>query len=284
MGLSFWADGRLSYNRARFAGDAERLYGGQSRDVRVGFQADLEQSATTIWGYAGLSAFEAGADQSRSELSGESRILGFGLRHEFAERLYVEAGLSFGWDSYDVTRGIAFGSTRDSALASYDGTHQSAYLRMGVEAGQLGGFALSPQLGLNYFRVTTDGFEESGAGDLNLKVDAQEHHSLDLVASLDAQRVFALEGGGALTLDMGAAVHLNLDQSNRYSAALANISGSAFEMIEDTDDSTFAALNLRLTHRPAQGNFETFVAVQGQLQSGTDQFGSSVSAGFAMSF
>ncbi|WP_224826104.1 autotransporter domain-containing protein [Cognatishimia sp. MH4019] len=283
-GLSFWADGRLTYDRARFAGDTGQFYGGRSRDVRVGFETDLGGGATTFWGYAGLSAFDADADQSRSELRGESTLLGFGLRHGFAERLYVEGGLSFGWDSYDVTRGIAFGTTRESASARYNGTHQSAHLRLGVEAGQLGGFALSPQLGLEYFRVTTEAFEESGAGDLNLSVDAQEHHSLDLVAALDARRVFAMDGGGALTLDMSGAVHFNLDQSNRYSAELANIPGSAFEMIEDTDDTVFAAVGLRLTHRPARGNFETFVAVQGQLQSGTDQFGSSVSAGFAMSF
>ncbi|MEL6452915.1 MAG: hypothetical protein AAFQ19_16805 [Pseudomonadota bacterium] len=281
-GLQVWVDGGFDARSASYAGDPDLTFSAQSRQTRVGFQSDLAGSVTQLWGYVGLSHFEAEA--GRSDVAGRSTTVGFGLRHRFADRLFVQADLSYGWDRYEVDRAIAIGTLRDTARASYDGTHLGASLHLGLAAGQAGGFRFAPRIGFDYVALDADAFKETGAGDLDLAVDAQSHRSLDLVAGLDAQRVFAIANGGSVTLDMGASVRLNLDQENRYAAALARIPGSNFAMETDNDDTGFAALKLRLVHRPAHGSIETFVEWNGHASIGQGQSASAVQAGFAISF
>lgn len=56
-----------------------------------------------------------------------------------------------------------------------------------------GSFSYDPTLGLQYYRVDIDGYTETGAGSLNMKVDNQEAESL--VLSLGTQAAVVLKTG-----------------------------------------------------------------------------------------
>lgn len=81
-------------------------------------------------------------------------------------------------DSFTTKRNISFGDIYRTASAKPKGNEVNLYGRAGYDFENGSGGTLSPQLSMNYDRLTVDPFTESGADSLNLSVSRQTAESL----------------------------------------------------------------------------------------------------------
>lgn len=84
-------------------------------------------------------------------------------------------GYTFG--NYDSQRYINFGSINRQAKGDFDSHGMIASLKAAYFQ-QWGGLEVIPEIGLTYSKIWQNGFTETGAGSLNLKVDDADAHSL----------------------------------------------------------------------------------------------------------
>ncbi|NJD26551.1 MAG: autotransporter domain-containing protein [Betaproteobacteria bacterium] len=101
--------------------------------------------------------------------------------------------LGYTYGNYDATRNITFGSINRQAKGDFDGQGMIASLKAAYFL-SLGQFDLIPEVGLSYSKIWQDGFTESGAGSLNLRVDDASAHSV--VTSVGARLGTRVELGG----------------------------------------------------------------------------------------
>lgn len=87
---------------------------------------------------------------------------------------YVDAVLSFAHDTHETARRIAFGMTDRTAKSRFSGQQYSGYLETGVGL-ETGTLSFTPLLSLQYARLSLHGYEETGAGALNLSVHGQQY-------------------------------------------------------------------------------------------------------------
>ncbi|WP_022720529.1 autotransporter outer membrane beta-barrel domain-containing protein, partial [Rhodopseudomonas sp. B29] len=88
-----------------------------------------------------------------------------------APQWYVNLIGLYGWDGYDNNR-VALGLPNGSR---FDGAHYSLRGTVGTDLRMFGGFLVTPEIGLQYTRVTTDGFAETGGiAALNVGSDRSE--------------------------------------------------------------------------------------------------------------
>ncbi|QLQ24204.1 MAG: autotransporter domain-containing protein [Dechloromonas sp.] len=132
-------------------------------------------------------------------------------------------GYTFG--NYDSQRYINFGSINRQAKGDFDGQGMIASLKAAYFQ-QFGGFEVIPEIGLTYSKIWQDGFTESGAGSLNLKVDDADAHSL--VTSVGVRLGTSLELGttplrvqGLLRYDYDW--NAGDDNAHRVTASLAEV-------------------------------------------------------------
>jgi outer membrane lipase/esterase len=95
---------------------------------------------------------------------------------------YTNAVISYGNNDFDIKRQIDFDHRK--AKANTDGTQFSVNIDSGYIA-RSGNISYGPTLGLKYDRVNINGYTETGAGSLNMKVDDQQAESL--ILSVGAQ-------------------------------------------------------------------------------------------------
>jgi len=115
-------------------------------------------------------------DLADAEIDGDSWFVsGYGTvtrdRWEFAGLL------GYTWGSYDASRRIRFGSIDRTAKGEFDGdgviaSAKAAYF-YAIE-----GVDVVPEVGITYSKIWQDGFTETGADSLNLKVEDADAHSL----------------------------------------------------------------------------------------------------------
>jgi len=89
----------------------------------------------------------------------------------------LSAVVSFADNRYDASRHILFGTTDRFAESRYGGRQYSGYMEGGYTFGSHG-FDITPLISLRYMKLQLDGYSETGAGSLNLTVDAQDYDML----------------------------------------------------------------------------------------------------------
>jgi outer membrane autotransporter protein len=98
-----------------------------------------------------------------------------------AKNFYFDGIFNYSNSSYDAARNITYvdglGLVNEDARGDTDGTTLSGGLSAGYDF-LVGGLTISPNLGFFYIDTTIDGFQESGAGGLNLLYDEQAFKSL----------------------------------------------------------------------------------------------------------
>jgi outer membrane autotransporter protein len=163
-------------------------------------------------------------DLAKAEVEGDSYFLSaYGTltqeRWEFAGVL----GYTFG--SYDAKRGINFGSINRQAKGDFDGQGMIASLKAAYFQ-QMGRLEIIPEFGLTYSKIWQDGFTETGAGSLNLKVEDADAYSV--VTSLGVRLGTSLEAGntplrvqGLLRYDYDW--NAGDDNAHKVSASLAEV-------------------------------------------------------------
>jgi outer membrane autotransporter protein len=115
-------------------------------------------------------------DLADAEIDGDSYFLSaYGTLTQERWEVFGLLGYTFG--SYDSERRIRFGSIDRLAKGEFDGDGFIASVKAAYDV-PVQGFDLIPEVGLTYSKVWQDGFTETGANSLNLKVDDADAHSL----------------------------------------------------------------------------------------------------------
>ncbi len=130
-------------------------------------------------------------DLAKAEIDGNSYFLSaYGTLTQDQWEFAGVLGYTFG--SYDGKRGINFGSINRQATSKFDGQGMIASLKAAYFQ-QMGRLEIIPEFGLTYSKIWQDGFTETGAGSLNLKVDDADAYSV--VTSLGVRLGTSLEAG-----------------------------------------------------------------------------------------
>ena len=107
----------------------------------------------------------------------------------YTERAYIETILSYGRQSYDNARNVLIGSIQRQAFSDHDGDLFSAYLGGGYYF-PVRDWRWGPFGSLQYTYLDEDGFQETGAGSLNLVVPSRSTDNLISRLGLRVGRVF----------------------------------------------------------------------------------------------
>jgi outer membrane autotransporter protein len=174
-----WARGNFSFGEkdasaASPAFDADQWAFVGGLDYRLSEQAVLG----TALSY-GSSSVEFDADDGKLDTDSFSVSL-YGSAYA-AKNFYFDGIFNFQNSSYDAFRNIVYidgsGPVTADAAGDTDGTTLSGGLSAGYDF-LAGGLTISPNLGFFYIDTTIDGFQETGAGGLNLIYDEQKFESL----------------------------------------------------------------------------------------------------------
>lgn len=151
-------------------------------DYRVNNQAVLGVAA----GFNGSeSEFVTSSTVAGGKLDGENvNISTYGLF--FRDNFFVDGILTYGTGSYDLSRRVVIesnGTNADNngadrtAKSSTDSTQIAMSFSGGMEFSK-GSVLMAPYVRGSYLQVDVDGYEEDGAGSLDLRVESQEIESI----------------------------------------------------------------------------------------------------------
>lgn len=107
-------------------------------------------------------------------------------------RWFVDGLVGYAWQRYDSTRNITAAST--IANADYDGHTYTLRANTGYRLDAGNGIQVIPNAGLTYFNNNIDGYTETGAGALNLRVDDTDAQSLFGRVGFDLAKEFESSG------------------------------------------------------------------------------------------
>ena len=152
---------------------------------------------------------------------------------------FVQGDVSFGWNSYSGMRSITLPGTSRVASASYDGQAYTAFATTGYHF-YAQGFTLTPFASLQYTHVNLDGYTESGAGDIDLKVNSQSYDFVELGLGGKVARPFAYFGGTVVPETHFKWLHdlanPTLKNTASFTAGSPTFSTPGFSTADDTFD------------------------------------------------
>jgi uncharacterized protein YhjY with autotransporter beta-barrel domain len=123
----------------------------------------------------------------RVKMSGYS-VSAFGSYYQ-ADRFYVDAIATYGWNDFGVSRNVVFGDTSATAKSDPDGNQLTLSMSAGYNF-TAGALTFGPTARATYVNVRIDGFQERGADLFNLRVNSQRVESL--ATDLGAQLSYAI--------------------------------------------------------------------------------------------
>jgi outer membrane autotransporter protein len=110
------------------------------------------------------------------------------------DAFFLQGAVTAGVDKYDGTRNIVFPGISRQATSDATGQQYSATINAGKHFG-LNETTITPLVGLKATRIYVEGYQESGAGDVNLRVDSQTYDFLQSSVGLKAERVIQTAKG-----------------------------------------------------------------------------------------
>ncbi|MGV8997269.1 MAG: autotransporter domain-containing protein [Parvibaculaceae bacterium] len=160
---------------------------------------------------------------------------------------YVDGLLGYSAQSYDMDRYLTVLGTSYIANADYDGGATIGAIEAGYKLGLGDTLTLTPFVGLNATRTTTDGTTETGAGVWNISYQDRSDTQVDSVLGARLSKDFKTEGGMRLTptVELGWK-HGFGDRSPTVGASLASIPGSNYTIFGSTMDADTAIVGAAL--------------------------------------
>ncbi|MEE9411941.1 MAG: autotransporter domain-containing protein, partial [Methylococcales bacterium] len=189
----------------------------------------------------------------------------------YLDDFYVDGIFTYTKRDYDIERNIVIPSQslRRQAKADTESDQYAASLGLGHNL-QLQGFDLNPFAQVSYTRLEIDGYNESGAGGLNLNVDNQDVESLESV--LGARLAYAWSHAyGVLMPQFRAEWHHEFKENSRtINTSFVNDINSnqnVMQIRSDAPDRDFAIIGIGLSGvfqggLQVFGAFETLLAQQ----------------------
>jgi uncharacterized protein with beta-barrel porin domain len=105
---------------------------------------------------------------------------------------FVQGDLSFGWNDYSGTRHILFPGIDRSAQSSYSGQDYTGYVTTGYHF-FVQDFTITPLASLQYTHMNLDNYKETGAGDINLRVNSQDYDFVESGLGVRVARPFTYQ-------------------------------------------------------------------------------------------
>lgn len=109
----------------------------------------------------------------------------------------VSGDASVGLNDYSGTRQIAFPGVSRLAGSTGGGQSYSASLRTGYDIAA-GNVTITPMASLQYSNIHVDGYHETGAGDINLRVNAQAYDFLQSGLGVRIEREYTADFGAVV--------------------------------------------------------------------------------------
>jgi uncharacterized protein with beta-barrel porin domain len=179
---------------------AQGAYGGYDSRIlgtMIGYDTPIE-----AWALGGETHAGLGLGYARSTINGTAtgsntvsdtyQITAY-LGHEQGP-WFVDGDLSFGWSDYSGQRPIVFPGIDRTAQASYNGQDYTAFLATGFHLFAQG-FSITPLASLQYTHLDLGSYGESGAGSIDLNVNAQHYDFLESGLGATVARPFQGSGG-----------------------------------------------------------------------------------------
>lgn len=108
---------------------------------------------------------------------------------------FVQGALIAGVDRYEGSRPIAFPGIGRTAAADYSGHQYTGLVTAGTHLYNNQGFTLTPLASLQYSRIHVGSYAETGAGDVNLRVNSQDYDFVQSGLGVKAERVIPSGNG-----------------------------------------------------------------------------------------
>jgi outer membrane autotransporter protein len=142
------------------------------------FGVDYRFTDQLILGVAGgYMSDESNLDASAGTLDTRGASVSLFGTYYLADRYYVDAIGTYGWNSYDTARKITFAGSTATANADPDGRQFAVSVESGYDF-NLRAWTLGLHGRVTYINVDIDGFRERDAGLFNLQVSGQKVESL----------------------------------------------------------------------------------------------------------
>jgi outer membrane autotransporter protein len=107
---------------------------------------------------------------------------------------FINGSVSFGWNEYSSSRHIVFPGVDRTADADYSGQAYTAFASTGFHLSAQE-FIITPVASLQYTRMHIDDYTETGAGDIDLKVESQDYDFLESGLGVKVERYFSDRNG-----------------------------------------------------------------------------------------
>ena len=137
---------------------------------------------------------------------------------------FINGDVSFGWNDYSSTRNIVFPGVARTATGNYSGQEYTGFVTTGYHF-PVQGFAITPLASLQYTHMDLDGYTESGAGDIDLKVNSQSYDFVESGLGTQVSHSFA-SSLGTLVPEMHAKWLHELDNPALSNTATFTAAGS----------------------------------------------------------
>ncbi len=269
------AGGRATYdptsNNAGFELDTRSIFAGLETEVAP---------MTSFGVMLGALNTNADIDGGRGELDGDGYGAAVFGRSTFGQSGRVQAMIGFQKLDVDSTRNVIFASEVASASTDVDVTFAAIQADYMMRSGALN---WGPMGSLEYYRVKTDAFTETGAGIWNMSVGAQTDEVTIATAGVRANTSFMSAGGWDVT-PFG---HLALTSRSGDAATVGTGFGtnSAFAMPVDAADATWVDVGLGVSATSGgPGNSLQRVGLEYRGAFDSDYKGHAVRAYFDMRF
>ena len=169
--------------------DVNNLNGFDSKAYGVVLAHDKALNNQTRVGFGGgyaRSTIEENNANGRTEID-SFQVMGY--LHHAPGPWFVQAGISAGVDRYDGSRQIIFPGVNRTATSDYTGQQYAALVSAGQHFYFNNQVTVTPIVSLQASRVRVGSYTESGAGDVNLRVDSQSYNYLQSGLGVKVERV-----------------------------------------------------------------------------------------------
>jgi uncharacterized protein with beta-barrel porin domain len=107
---------------------------------------------------------------------------------------FVQGDVSLGWNDYSGRRNISFSGFNQTANSGFNGQNYTAFMTTGYHF-LAREFTITPLASLQYTHINIDGYSETGAGDVNLKVNSQSYDFVESGLGAKVARPFLYRDG-----------------------------------------------------------------------------------------
>ena len=139
---------------------------------------------------------------------------------------FINGALSVGVNYYSSSRRIAFTGVDRNANADFSGDSYTGMANTGLNL-YAGGLTITPHASIQAMRVNVDGYDETGAGDISLRVRSREYDFVESGLGLKVAKSFAVAGGTFEPEVHGRWLH-ELSNPNLSQTASFSVAGSQF--------------------------------------------------------